>query len=285
MMAEIEVLHPGLFSSIQDFGRHGYQKFGVPISGVMDRYAYKIANLLLQNEADAAVLEMTQIGPKLRFADPATIAICGAHLSPSVNGAAIRNNEPVKIEPGSILSFGRPLQGNRAYLGISGGFQSEKVLNSRSWYEGITTYDRLEKGMKLSYFTSKEKILKTHSSVKLDQTNINFEKINVFPGPEFENLPESLKSHLRQNRFSVDKNNNRMAVQLSEVMENLLQPIITGPVFPGTVQLTPGGRLIILMRDCQTTGGYPRILQLSEKALNVLAQKKTGDEIRFLLEI
>lgn len=281
MKAEIEVLQSGLFSSIQDFGRRRFQKYGVPLSGVMDRIALKTANLILQNQADAAVLEITQMGPKLKFSASTKIAISGAYLSPKLNDSEIENNEVIKINEGDVLSFGKPELGMRAYLAILNGFKTEKALQSRSWYDGITIYEKLEKGMKLEYLASEDEKHQTNASVKFDLQYLISEEIGVFPGPEFEKLPETLKNHLRQSKFSIDKNNNRMAIQLSEILENELAPIITGPVLPGTVQLTPGGKLIVLMRDCQTTGGYPRVLQLSEKGINMMAQKRVGDKVRF----
>lgn len=281
MRAKLKVLQPGLLSTIQDFGRRGFQKYGVPSSGAMDKNASKTANLILQNEANAATLEITQMGPKLEFEAATKIAISGADLSPKINDSKIENNEIIKVKAGDILSFGRPIIGVRAYLAIKNGFQLEKILESRSWYAEITENTELEKGMTLTYLSSEEEKIETHTSVKYNDAYLESENLSVFPGPEYDNLPETLKSHLRQSAFSLDKNNNRMAIQLSEILKNDLDPIITGPVLPGTVQLTPGGKLIVLMRDCQTTGGYPRVLQLSEDAINTIAQKKTGDKVRF----
>ncbi|MGY5848540.1 5-oxoprolinase subunit C family protein [Salegentibacter sp. HM20] len=283
-MAEIEVLHPGLFSTLQDFGRRGFQKYGVPFSGAMDRKAHKTANLILRNKADAAVLEITQMGPKLKFSAPAKIAISGAYLSPNLNNSTIENNEVIKVEAGDVLSFGRPVSGSRAYLAIAGGFQTEKVLESSSWYDGITEYQILEKGQQIRFREVSDEVTETHTSIKFDTSYLESKYLEVYPGPEFELLPKQLKHKLQESTFSISKNNNRMAVQLEQKLENELQPIITGPVLPGTIQLTPGGNLIILMRDCQTTGGYPRVLQLGEDAINCLAQKKTGDEIVFRIQ-
>ena len=108
--------------------------------------------------------------------------------------------------------------------------------------------------------------------------------IEVFPGPEFEILSEDQRSNLFQQEFTIDKNNNRMAIQLNEEVKNNLDSIITGPVIPGTVQLTPAGKLIVLMKDCQTTGGYPRVLHLSEKSLNIISQKLMGESVNFSLK-
>jgi biotin-dependent carboxylase-like uncharacterized protein len=279
MKAEIEVLHPGLFSTIQDKGRFGSMKFGVPLSGSMDSYSAKMANLILQNSPGCAVLEITQMGPKLKFSEPVQIVITGADLSPMINNKEIRNYIVYTIKLNDILSFGRRKTGCRSYLGISGGFQSEVVLGSKSWYDGVTEFSNLAKGMKLGYLSSTSRCSPTNSALKPSIKYISQTEVPVFPGPEYEKLPEVLQCQLNKRVFSISKNNNRMAVQLEELFLNSLNPIVTGPVVPGTVQLTPGGKLIVLMRDCQTTGGYPRVLQLSEKALDILSQKIVGDKI------
>lgn len=285
MKAEIEVLRPGLFSTLQDLGRSGYLRFGVPISGAMDNYAATMANLSLHNHENAAVLEITQTGPKLKFTADTIIAIFGADLSPSINKMKIEINRTQKIKAGDELSFGRRLKGCRAYLAISGGFETEKVLGSQSWYEGVTAEYRLEKNMKLPYKALKEPKPEFHAALKVKKDYFSNPEIEVFPGPEFHLLNKKQRERLESQNFTVGQNNNRMAIQLKEVLKNNLNPIITGPVLPGTVQLTPGGTLIVLMRDCQTTGGYPRIFQISEQGINTLAQKVVGDEIEFRMVI
>lgn len=281
MKAEIEVLQPGLFSSVQDFGRFGFKKYGVPVSGAMDSYASKTANLILKNPVDAAVLEITQMGPKLRFSAATQIALSGADLSPRINDEIVENNQVLQILPDDELSFGRRKAGCRAFMAVSGGIRSKEIMESRSWYEGITEHFRLENGMRLSYESSEEVASQTYSSLRFDDSYLSSADIGVYAGPEFHLLSEEQQVQLMDSSFSVDKNNNRMAIQLQEKVENDLQPLITGPVVPGTVQLTPSGNLIVLMRDCQTTGGYPRVLQLSENGINALAQKIMGDEVEF----
>lgn len=281
MKAEIEVLQPGLFTSVQDFGRFGFRKFGVPVSGAMDSYASKMANLILKNSVNAAVLEITQMGPKLRFSGATLIALSGADLSPRINGEIVENNQVLQVFPGDELSFGRRKAGCRAFMAVAGGILSEERMKSRSWYEGVTENFRLENGMRLSYEISDAELSETHSSLRFDDSYLTSPDIEVYAGPEFHLLDEEQQVHLMDSSFSVDKNNNRMAIQLQEKVENQLEPIITGPVVPGTVQLTPSGNLIVLMRDCQTTGGYSRVLQLSENGINSLAQKVMGDEVEF----
>lgn len=280
-MAEIEVLLPGLFSTIQDMGRRGYAKFGVPLSGVMDQYAAKLANLILNNSPNDSLLEITQSGPKLKFSHSVGLAITGGDLSPLLNGNALENNHHYYVREGDVLSFAGRRSGCRSYIAISGGFKTEEVLGSRSWYEGISEKRRLIKGMKLKYEPVNILTSHTFSSVRVQDAYLYSEEIACFPGPEYELLQEEEQNKIFQRQFSVSSRNNRMAIQLEEPFSNTLNPIITAPVIPGTVQLTPGGNLIVLMRDCQTTGGYPRVLQLTEAGVNALSQKIPGDVIKF----
>ncbi|WP_166435201.1 biotin-dependent carboxyltransferase family protein [Christiangramia sabulilitoris] len=280
-MAEIEVIQPGLFSSIQDLGRFGYQKFGVPQSGVMDRYAMRICNMILGNSQDTAVMEITMQGPELKFSASAYIYMCGADISPKLNSEVVPQKEIITIKPGDILKFGRLKRGFRAYLGIRGGFNTQEVLGSKSWYEGLTDEFRLKKGMLLEYDHSNFKDANTFSSLKIEMDYLESQNIEAYPGPEFEKLSPKQKEELFDTEFTLDQSSNRMAVQFNQELYNDLEPIITAPVVPGTVQLTPSGKLIALMRDCQTTGGYPRILQLSENGIQTISQKIPGEMIRF----
>lgn len=285
-MGKVEVLHPGLYSSLQDLGRQNFLKYGVPQSGVMDSFAAKKANLILSNLDSAPVLEITQLGPKLKFTESTQIAICGAYLNPKINETVVLNNRILSLETGDVLSFGKRLIGCRAYIAIVGGFISEKVLGSYSWYNGITKSEFLKNGSTIEYTNLDRTLINLNASVKVSEVYLKDNVIKVFPGPEYDLLSSSQKRELMDSTFSLDINNNRMAIQLRELFINSLNPIITGPVLPGTVQLTPSGKLIVLMRDCQTTGGYPRVLQLSENGLNTIAQKVIGDHILFeLIEI
>lgn len=284
MMAEVEILKPGLYSSIQDLGRFGFREFGVPVSGAMDLQAAGLANLLLENNPTAAVLEITLQGPKMTFSEPTQIAIAGADLSPEIDGKAIGNYRLHSIEAGQVLDFGKRNSGYRTYLAVKGGFQTEVVLESRSWYDGITRNYRLEKGMKLPFFRGKDEKRQNYAAVKADEY-ITSAVIEAFPGPEYELLSTSEKSALQKWHFSAAKESNRMGIQFQEKLENSLQPILTGPVLPGTVQLTPSGTLIALMRDGQTTGGYPRILQITKAGMDILAQKLPGEKLQIRLII
>ena len=278
----IKVINPGFYSTIQDLGRIGYQHYGVPYSGVMDSYCASLANSLLGNNKDMAVIEMTMTGAKLEFLVNTNICISGANMLPRLNAVKIALNKCIAVNSGDILSFGKLNIGFRCYLAICGGINTETVMNSRSMYKGITKYHVLAKHNNL-LITESLVVEKKYASIRIHKTHFSSKKIEVFKGPEFDRLSDSQVEKLKTNSFTISKENNRMAYQLEEPLENSLEPIITSSVLPGTVQLTPSGRLIVLMRDCQTTGGYPRVLQLKESAINVLAQKYTGQNICFNL--
>lgn len=278
----VEVLNKGFYTTVQDLGRAKHQNLGVPISGVMDQRAAKLANAMVGNNENEAVLEITMSGPKLKFGKASVIAIAGANMSPLLNGKPIKNNRFHLIKKDDVLSFGRLISGFRCYLAVLGGFQTKTVLGSRSMYQGITSKFKIEKRDILEIQpVNSSSVQKHHSGLRVDEDYINDSTISVYEGPEFYQLKDSQKEQLFSKPFTISKDNNRMAYQLQEVIPNSLEPIITSPVLPGTLQLTPSGKLIVLMRDCQTTGGYPRVLQLTNEAINTLAQKYSGNSISF----
>jgi biotin-dependent carboxylase-like uncharacterized protein len=278
----VKVLKAGFYSTLQDLGRFGFEKYGVPVSGAMDLYSAQLANALLHNSTEYALLEITMTGPELQFNHDTFICITGASMNPLLNQDAIKQNHVVKVSAGDILSFGKLELGFRSYLAISGGFQTELIMNSRSMYVNITSKVTINNGDALQIATPSNILERTHSAIKVNTNHFITKNIEVFKGPEFDELSKEQQKLLFSQGFTISKDNSRMAYQLNELVENNLKPIITSLVLPGTVQLTPSGKLIILTRDCQTTGGYPRVLQLKEASINVLVQKFVGNEIRFV---
>lgn len=279
----VEILKAGLYDSIQDLGRLGFQQFGVPISGTMDHYSRQLANAILGNQEDAAVLEFTLIAPRLKFQSDTAICITGMESQAKINEKPIGNNSYTVVRKNDVLSFGARKFGCRGYVAVFGGFQSERIMESRSFYKCITDQQRLKTGDVLKLTDLPIQIRRSNSILKTPKAHFESEVIEVFKGIEYKLLEVGNQNRLFNNEFTISKGSNRMAYQLDERFENALDPIITSPVLPGTVQLTPAGQLMILMRDGQTTGGYPRILQLSEMAINRLSQKTPGQTFRFHL--
>ena len=277
----IKVLKEGLFTTIQDIGRFGYKNIGVPVSGSMDQTSAKLANLLLGNDESSAVLEMTLVGPTLEFMNDTYISITGADMNPYLNKQKVLQNKPLFINKGDILYLSHSSNGMRSYLGIKGGFNSEKKLGSKSFYRGITKREKLIKNDKIKFSKVTSSTMKMNKSIndfKINRKN----KINVFKGPEFDLLDSNSKDIIFNTDFTIGINN-RMGYNLVEPIENSISSIISSPVMPGTVQLTPSGRLIILCRDCQTSGGYPRVLQLDKSSMDSLSQKTIGETIKLKL--
>jgi len=276
----IEILKAGLYTTIQDKGRTGYRALGVPVSGAMDTVSAAMANKLLNNDTEAAVLEFTMMGPKLQFKVPTVISICGAAFQPKINGKSIDLNKAISVAKKDILTLGHPEFGSYGYLAVSGGFEAQEVLGSRSFYKNITKNSNLEKGAILKLQNpSSEKILR-NASFAIDSSHFSDNTIEVFPGPELHLLSKKFQKEILASTLKIGSQSNRMAYVMEGLEAFSAKEIITAPVQPGTVQLTPSGKCVVLMRDAQTTGGYARIFQLTNHAICKLAQKRAGDKVQ-----
>ena len=278
----LKVLKAGLFTTIQDQGRYGFLDKGVPVAGYMDSFSATKINTLLENKKEAAVMEMTMTGPTLQFERATFIAIGGANISATLNNKEVANYKVLKIEKGDILSFGKLESGFRGYLAVKSGFQAPMVLGSRSFFSSITKKNHLEDRDVVDYIETAEFKPKI-TELRLDSF-LGENLLKVSAGPEYELLNDKQLEWLFSKEFIISNENNRMAYQLEQKIPGHEISMLTSATLPGTVQLTPSGKLIVLMKDGQTTGGYPRILQLSDKAISIMAQKKYGDKVSFILK-
>ncbi len=279
----IEILSATLPLTVQDLGRFGYASIGVPNSGCMDSYSANLANRLINNLQTDAVLEITFGGCSLKFNDVCEICITGADFTPKIDHKKVRLNTSIKVVKGAVLSFGNRNYGLRTYIAIKGGFQTKSVLGSRSFYPEITPQSLLHKGDLIPFTPTKLNVKASFGSVRIKENHFKSKNLECTKGPEFDLLSSQQKKHLLQNHLKISGENNRMGYRLVDLIPNKFSSMLTSGVLPGTVQLTPSGKLIILMKDCQVTGGYPRILLLTENAINKLGQKTTGDSIQFTL--
>ncbi len=274
----IKVIQTGLFTTIQDGGRYGYRNIGIPTSGFMDQENAWAANKIVDNDREECLFEITLTGPTLIFNGNYVISITGGDFNPLINQLPVKMYQPINVKLGDTLKINNTKNGARCYLAISGGIDVKSIFGSKSFYSNISESYYLRKGdeIKISH-NSKSKILKKNKlKFKLNKS------MNVFKGPEFDLLNTKVKKMLFKNEFTI-RTNSRMAYNLEEKVQIEVKSIISSPVMPGTVQLTPSGKIIILHRDCQTTGGYPRILQLSKSSLNHLSQIKSNEKIKFSL--
>mgnify|MGYP001585503752 FL=1 len=278
----IAILHPGIYCSVQDQGRFGHTKIGVPQAGCADTYAAKMANALLKNHEKDALIEITFGQGEFKFTSDTYICLTGGDFSPKLNGKLIKMQSVYFIKKDSVLSFGKRVYGARVYLSVQGGIQTETVYGSRSFFDGITQ-QKLGKGAMLPILPIQKYADNNFSRVRVSEKHFTTIYLPCLKGPEFFKLNQEQQRKLFT-PFSISDDNNRVGYRLKESLENNLSSILTSAVLPGTVQLTPSGKCIILLQDCQVTGGYPRILQLSEIAIARVSQKITGDKIQFILE-
>lgn len=278
----IHILKTGPGTTIQDQGRKSWTKFGIPFSGPCDIIASEWVNHVLRNDSNCAVMEISQPGIKMEFHGSCLIALAGAKASVILDGNPISQNQRLVLKNNSILEVGAMEEGSKIYLGVKGGFQTPIRLGSRSYFQEITPQAFVQKGDQLPYFVTHSSFDSGFSVPKWDPNWFQKDTLEFFPGPDYKFLSHENREKLLNQEFTVSQFSSRMGILLTELLENKIPELPTNPVYPGIVQLTSGGKLIILGRDAQVTGGYPRIMFLTEFSQSILAQKKTGQKIRFI---
>ena len=285
-MASITIVKAGIYSTIQDEGRNGYAHIGVPQSGAIDKKAMRLANTLLNNPSHTAVLEYTLIGPVIQFNTTSFFVLSGGTVHAQLEEQDINPYQVYKATAGQLLKIGSIHNGSRGYLAISGGIRTAEYLGSRSFFYPVSPFEKLKAGdvLPIGDTTYNDTIGSRINAKQFTHiTNQETVAIEVYPAPEFKKLNATQRKKLESQTFTLSKYWNRMAIQLQEAINNTIPSIPTGPVLPGIIQLTPAGTLIILMADCQVTGGYPRIMQLSDSGMECISQLKQGDTIKFKL--
>lgn len=304
----LKFLKSGLYTTVQDLGRVGYQQNGVIIGGAMDPLTLKIGNILVGNKPGDAGFEITMIGPSIRFGIDSLIAITGADLSPKIDGLPVKMWRPVLVKKGAILSFGKCVNGMRAYLTVGGGIDVPTVMGSKSTYvrakvgglEGrpIKMGDQVEIGAASSLSQDLKRLLdissrslSSHPFIETlwstDYSWLPYMKshcdIHVLPGKELIYFSPETRHDFFETPFRVSTHADRMGYRLEGKRLPLIDSyeMISEPITAGTIQVPPEGQPIILMADSQTIGGYPRIAQVANADIPLLAQTKPGDELRF----
>lgn len=291
-MSTIQVIHSGFFTTVQDGGRFGYQKAGVSVGGVMDSFASRLANLLVGNDPNEATLEITMNGPTLRFETDALIAICGGSFRCTLNGESVSMWKPLVIRRGDVLSIGACQSGYRAYIAFAGGLNIPLVMNSRSTHVqahiGGFHGRALQPGDVLSLRSKTIAIpeIPIRWGIAFSARNyINGKKkiIRVAEGPEHDMFTEQSRERFFSSVYEVTTQSDRMGYRLQgQALERMTnQEMVSEAVAFGTIQVPASGQPIVLMADCQTTGGYPRIAQVISVDLPILAQARPGDHIQF----
>ena len=286
-MEAFEVIQPGPLTTIQDLGRYGYQQYGVPPSGAMDNYAFRIGNLLVGNKESAASLEITLFGCQLRVLRDTTVAVTGADLAPTLNGNPIPIWQSIPVRRSETISFPHLKSGCRAYLAVSGGIDVPKVMSSAATYTkakiGGLEGRALRKGDTLhtaeaTYPTLGARVPPEYIPIYSDHI-----EIKVILGPQEDFFTEDGIRTFLQSDYTVSTQADRMGYRLEgpRIRHRETADIISDGIPLGAVQVPGDGLPIILLADRQTTGGYTKIATAISVDIPKLAQAKPGDKVRF----
>ena len=285
----LKVIQPGMLSTIQDRGRYGYQRYGMPTAGAMDTFALRAANALLRNDDNAACIEATVLGPRIEVLADTAIAVAGANVSPRLDGEPIPMWQPVTVKEGSRLEFRGPGDGMRAYLAVAGGIDVPQVMGSRATYmkAAIGGIDgrQLRAGDILNAFGND--ITPAGTANRFPTGAIpkygNEHEVRVVLGPQNAAFtPKGIKTLLSAT-YTVSIHSDRMGYRLEgEPIEHTGGPDVISDGTPlGTIQVPGDGQPIILLADRGTTGGYTKIATVISTDLSKVAQAMPGHTVTF----
>ena len=288
----LRILKNGLLDTIQDRGRYGYQHLGINPAGAMDITAMRIANALTGNHSNEAVLEMHFPAAEILFEKTVMIALSGADLTATINDSEVPILQPVVVQKGSVLRFGKQKTGARVYLAVHGGFSVTEWLGSSSThlkvkaggFEGraLQKNDRIllkEAQQQYTFLNTGKLFQRLPWKAKVSDL-YSTGTFHFIAGSEYECLNKTSQQHLESGSFTINQQSDRMGYRLQGQplhMHNAKELISTA-VTKGTIQLLPDGQLIILMADHQTTGGYPRVGHVISANIPSLAQMCAGEK-------
>tara|TARA_B110000093_G_scaffold183383_2_gene234162 strand:+ start:3047 stop:3901 length:855 start_codon:yes stop_codon:yes gene_type:complete len=282
-MPVIEIISTGVGLSVQDCGRPGWRRFGVPPGGVMDRSSAAAANRLLGNCADAPVLEVLMQGAKLRILEDTWIAVAGADL-----GCAIAPWTACAVSAGTVLQFPMNRSGLWAYVAVPGGFDVDRWFGSASVDSRNGLGRPLKRGVQLSAVTSAvtfeyERVGRRVLAAELQHDFSRPMEFELLPGPQFDSFSSQARAELVSSEWTVSSRSDRTGFRLEGPALNVPDSIRSEPVLPGSLQIPGNGQPIVTMVDGPTVGGYAKIAILREADVDWLAQCRPGTKIGFNL--
>jgi len=285
-----EVLEPGILTTIQDGGRFGFSRFGVPPSGALDPFSFRVANLLVNNQGNEACLETTLAGLKLKALNESVIAITGGNLLTTLNGEPLELWRTHLLIESDVIAFKKVRSGCRAYLSVSGGFIVPEVMGSRSTYLsgkfGGLEGRPLRKG---------DILFRPDSPPPLNRLGLRFPEewipifekeinLRVIPGPQDHHFTEEGFQTFCSSAYEVSPQCDRMGIRLNgpriERRADVEESIISEGFLSGAIQVPGDGKPIIILTEL-VTGGYTKIATIISTDLTRVAQLKPGDRVRF----
>ena len=289
-MTAIEVIDGGLLTTVQDLGRLGYQQYGVPVSGAMDGWALRAANRLAGNDENTAALEITLVGPVLRFDGAGMIALAGADLGARLDGRPLAVWQSSVVQRGSTLAFGGARDGCRAYLAVAGGIDVPVVLGSRSTllnarlggFEGRA----LAAGDDVPVGPSPDRSAAAGRRLQPDTCPVygHAHTVRVVLGPQDDAFTEEGVERFLSGTYTMAPQSDRVGCRFVGpcIRHRRGADIVSDGTACGSIQVTGDGMPIVLMADRGTTGGYTKIATVASVDLSRLAQAAPGDRVRFV---
>jgi antagonist of KipI len=287
-MPSVIIESAGLLTTVQDTGRYGYQRYGMPVAGAMDIFSLQLANILAGNKPGDACLEATFTGPEITFTSAGAFAVCGADMTPCKNGMPVPVNRTIAVRRGDKLSFAGLNSGCRSYIAFAGGIDLPPVMGSRSTYlrAKLGGFDgralRAGDELLLGEISGKIAVKEVPGGLLPDYRSPHI--LRILPGPEISCFSRDSIWDFLNSAYTVTDQFDRMGYRLSGKPvkhETMKAGIISAGISPGTIQVPGNGQPIILMADRQTTGGYTRIADIISADLTIAAQMKPGDEVHF----
>jgi antagonist of KipI len=302
----LEVIKPGLLTTVQDLGRPGFQHDGVMVNGPMDAAAHQLANLLVGNDDHAAALEITLHGPVLIFDRDTLVAITGADIAVTAGGVAVPSWRPVLVRGGVSLEFGECRAGCRATLAVRGGLDVPVVLGSRStclrsrWggWQGraLRAGDVLPigesgpvpvPGLAQQLAAGGAPFVTTPWSAAhaAPPASAAMATIRVTTGRQWHEFSPEARRRFLEGIYAVGLDSDRMGCRLQGpvIARAATGDLLSEGVAFGTIQVPPDGQPIILLADRPTVGGYPKLAQAATADLALLAQRRPREHVRFAL--
>ncbi|HJT13460.1 MAG TPA: biotin-dependent carboxyltransferase family protein [Dongiaceae bacterium] len=296
----IKVNAPGLATTVQDLGRPGYYHLGIPLSGGMDRFALRAANLLVGNDQSAAVLEAVFMGPELEFTGDATVAVTGAELPPKINGELRETWTSFRVKAGQVLSFDFLKKGARAYIAISGGIEVPVVLGSRSTYAlgalGGHEGRKLQAGDQLPVGTSSKPVKEgTSVPAALRRGPTNTAELRVLPGLYWHRITDGAGKQFFEDVWKVALEADRIGYRFKGGKPLEFVPRtppfgagsdpsnIVDACYPyGSIQIPGGTEPIVLHRDAVSGGGYFMVGTVISADMDLIGQLQPNTPTKFV---
>jgi biotin-dependent carboxylase-like uncharacterized protein len=286
----LEVISPGPLTTIQDLGRYGLGRYGIPPSGGLDPFSLRVANLLVGNREDEACIETTLMGLRVSALTDLVIAINGGDLQPHLNDAPFAMCRSLIIRKDDVLHFKALKAGCRAYLAIGGGISLEPVLGSKSTnlISGFGGYEgrNLRKGDILFTTSPFDHFNSTMKALDQDRIPVYTKDwvLRILWGPQDADFPPESKTKLLDSLFKVTPMSDRTGIRLSGPLihrkEGINESIISEGVVPGSIQVPGDGQPIIILVET-VTGGYRKLATIISADIPLLGQIKPGDQIQF----